>query len=195
MGKLVVSEFVTLDGVFQDPGGQGEFERGGWTFQVERGAEGMQFKFDELMAADALLLGRITYDGFAKAWPTMQGTGEFGAKMNAMPKFVVSTTLEQADWNNSEIIRANVPDEVSALKQRFAGDILVNGSGNLVQTLLEHNLVDEYRLMLYPFLLGAGNRLFHDSSASTKLRLVDTKRDGDCLILTYQTTATTGAAA
>jgi dihydrofolate reductase len=145
----------------------------------------MEFKFDELMAADALLLGRITYDGFAKAWPTMEGTGEFGAKMNATPKFVVSTTLEQADWNNSTIIRDNVPDEVSTLKQRFEGDILVNGSGRLVQTLRKHDLVDEYRLMTYPFLLGAGKRLFDDASTSTKLRLVDMKRDGDCLILTY----------
>lgn len=195
MGKLVVSEFVTLDGVFQDPGGQGEFDRGGWTFQVERGPVGMQFKFDEVMAADALLLGRTTYDGFAKAWPTMEGTGEFGVKMNAMPKFVVSTTLEHAEWNNSTIIRANVRDEVLTLKQRFEGDILVNGSGQLVRTLLEHDLVDEFRLMMFPFLLGAGKRLFDDASTSTKLRLVDMRRDGDCLILTYQATATPDAVA
>lgn len=186
MGKLVVSEFVTIDGVFQDPGGQGEFERGGWTFLVERGPEGMRFKFDELMAADALLLGRITYDGFAKAWPTMEGTGEFGAKMNAMPKFVVSTTLEQAAWNNSSIISDAIPDEISTLKRRLRGDILVNGSGQLVQTLLDHDLIDEFRLMVYPLVLGAGKRLFNDTKQLVKLRLVDSRRDGDCLILTYQ---------
>ena len=105
MGKLVVTEFVTLDGVFQDPGGYGEFERGGWAFQFDQGDEGAKFKFDELLASDAQLLGRVTYEGFAKAWPTMEGTGEFGEKMNAMPKFVVSTTLENPDWNNTTVLK------------------------------------------------------------------------------------------
>src|SRR3954466_8862586 len=142
MGNLVVTEFVTLDGVMQDPGGSGEFDRGGWAFKFDRGADGDKFKFDELMASDAQLLGRVTYEGFAKAWPTMEGTGEFGEKMNAMPKFVVSSTLETAGWNNSTILRGDLATEVTALKERFDGDILVAGSAMLVQALIAAGLVD-----------------------------------------------------
>ena len=131
MGKLVVTEFITLDGVIEDPGGAEEFERGGWAFQFDRGDQGDKFKFDELMASDAQLLGRVTYEGFAKAWPTMEGTGGFGEKMNEMPKFVVSTTLQNPTWNNTTVIERRPPHEVAKLKERFAGDILVAGSAQL----------------------------------------------------------------
>ncbi len=185
MSKVVVSEFITVDGVIDSPGGEPEFERSGWAFQFERGPEGDKFKLDELMAAGALLLGRITYEGFAKAWPTMEGTGPFGEKMNSMPKYVASTTLKQADWSPSTVIGADLTKEVAELKNQIEGDILINGSGHLVRSLMEHNLIDEYRLMLYPIVLGAGKRLFGESSKSHPLRLVDTATAGDTLILTY----------
>lgn len=152
MSRIVVSEFITLDGVFQDPGGAGEFERGGWAFQFDRGPEGNKFKFDEVMSAGALLLGRVTYDGFARAWPTMHD--EFAGKMNSMPKYVVSSTLDSGEWNNTTIIRTNVLEFVRALKRDLEGDILINGSGQLVRTLIKHRLVDEIRLMVYPIILG-----------------------------------------
>src|SRR5205823_4139124 len=120
MGKVVVSQFVTLDGVFQDPGGSGEFDRGGWAFQFDRGPEGDQFKLNEVMAAGALLLGRVTYQGFAAAWPSMKDGVGFADKMNSMPKYVVSTTLDRADWNNSTVIRGNIPEQVGKLKQQVA---------------------------------------------------------------------------
>lgn len=181
MGKLVVTEFITLDGVIEEPR---------WSFDFNRGEDGETFKGDELKAADAQLLGRITYQGFAKAWPTMTDTGWFGEKMNSMPKFVVSTTLtdKAADWNNSTVIRDNIPGQVSRLKQEVKGDILVAGSAQLVQTLAKHGLVDEYRLMVYPILLGTGKRLFADGMPRTALRLVDSRIVGPdrVLILTYQ---------
>src|SRR4051794_14462890 len=180
VGKLVVTEFVTLDGVMQDPGGaeKDTFERGGWAFRADRGPDGDAFKFQELMASDAQLLGRLTYEGFAKAWPTMEGTGEFGEKMNSMPKFVVSTTLERADWTNTTILRGNLGEEIGALKQQFEGDILVAGSATLVQSLLAADLVDELHLMVFPVVLGAGKRLFADG-AELPLELVDVQRSGD----------------
>src|SRR3954466_15358353 len=130
VGKLVVTEFVTLDGVMQDPGGaeKDTFERGGWAFRADRGPDGDAFKFQELMASDAQLLGRVTYEGFAKAWPTMEGTGEFGEKMNSMPKYVVSSTLTDPTWENSTVLSGDLTTEVQALKDRYAGDILVAGS-------------------------------------------------------------------
>src|SRR5213082_28162 len=136
MGNLVVTEFVTVDGVFEAPGGGEEFEHGGWAFKFDRGPEGDKFKSDELEAADAQLLGRVTYEGFAKAWPTMEGTGSFGEKMNAMPKYVVSSTLDVADWNNTTILTGDLSEEVGKLKERYAGDILVAGSGQLATSLL-----------------------------------------------------------
>ena len=186
MARLVVSQFVTVDGVMEDPGGAEGFDRGGWAFQFDRGAEGDKFKLDEVMASDALLLGRVTYEGFAAAWPSR--TGEFADKFNGMPKFVVSTTLEGAQWNNSTVIKGDVAEEVATLKQRPGGDILVNGSATLVRTLAEDGLVDEYRLMAFPVALGRGKRLFEDVSDSTALRLVDTKQVGSdgVLILIYQ---------
>jgi dihydrofolate reductase len=186
MSKVVVSQFVTLDGIFQDPGGTGELDRGGWAFQFDRGPEGNQFKFDEVMAAGALLLGRVTYQGFAQAWPSIQDEEGFADKMNNMPKYVVSTTLDRGDWNNSTVIRRDVPDAVRRLKNEVAGDILINGSGQLVQTLMQHDLIDEYRLMVYPIVLGAGKRLFGDASQTTTLRLVESTPAGDSLILIYR---------
>ena len=188
MGKLVVTEFITLDGVIEAPGGGEAFEKGGWAFKFNRGDDGNKFKVDELMAADAQLLGRVTYAGFAQAWPTMN-TDEFGQKMNSMPKYVVSTTLRDADatWTNSTVIRDDVPGQVARLKSTVAGDILVAGSAQLVRTLAEHALVDEYRLMLFPVVLGSGKRLFGDRSPFLTLRLVDSKPVGPdgVVILTY----------
>jgi len=181
MGKLVVTEFITLDGVIEEPG---------WSFEFNRGDEGEKFKGDELKTADAQLLGRVTYQGFAKAWPSMTEAGGFGEKMNGMPKYVVSTTLTDADadWNNSTVIRDDVAGQVSRLKEQVAGDILVAGSAQLVRTLAEHDLVDEYRLMVYPIPLGTGKRLFGDGMPRTVLRLVDSKPLGPdgVLLLTYQ---------
>jgi len=184
VGKLVVSQFITLDGVVEDPGGGEDFDRGGWAFKFERGAEGDKFKLDEVMASDALLLGRVTYEGFARAWPSREGS--FADKFNGMPKYVASTTLKEPEWSNSTVIDGNVAEAVSSLKQELPGDILVNGSIQLVQTLVAEGLVDEYRLMVFPILLGAGRRLFGETSAPTSVRLADSKPAGDTVILTFQ---------
>ena len=185
MRNVIVSEFVTLDGVMEDPGGAEKFERGGWAFQFDRGPEGDKFKLDEVMASEALLLGRITYEGFAAAWPSR--TGEFADKMNNMQKYVVSTTLKQAEWTNSKVIRSNVAGQVAELKGMRGGDILVAGSGQLVHTLMEHNLVDELRLMVYPVILGSGKRLFQEGNDKLSLRLAEARPVGSgILILTYR---------
>jgi dihydrofolate reductase len=188
--RVVVSEFVSLDGVIEDPGGAGGFDRGGWSFQADRGPEGDQFKFDELAAADALLLGRVTYEGFAAAWPQLEEqTGEYGAWMNGYPKHVASRTLEEPlEWNNSALIKGDVAEEVSRLKQQDGKHILVFGSGQLVRTLMEHDLVDEYRLMVFPIIVGKGKRLFEDTEGTKAMKLVHTKRVGPdgVLILTYR---------
>jgi dihydrofolate reductase len=188
MGKLVVTEFMTLDGVIEDPGGAESFDRGGWAFNVDQGEEGGAFKFKELLDADAQLLGRRTYEGFAKAWPTMEGTGEFGEKMNAMPKFVVSATLESPEWENTTVLSGDLTSEVNALKERFDGDILVAGSAQLVQGLLAADLVDELHLMVFPTVLGAGKRLFADGADTRSLELADTRKVGDVVILTLRRT-------
>jgi len=176
--RVIVSEFVSVDGVIEDPS---------WTFQFSS-EEQEQFKFDELSASDALLLGRVTYEGFAAAWPQMtEQTGEYGAMMNGYPKYVVSTTLEQAEWNNSTIIKENVSEEISRLKQQSGKDILVFGSGDLLNTLLEHDLVDEYRLMIFPVVVGSGKRLFGEGVDTTALKLLDTRTFGSgVVLLTYQ---------
>jgi dihydrofolate reductase len=190
MRKVVVSEFVSLDGVMEDPGGAGEFDRGGWSFRFDRGPEGDKFKFDELAAADALLLGRKTYEGFAAAWPQMEEqTGEYGAWMNGYPKHVASTTLEEPlEWNNSTLIEGDVAEGVSKLKHQDGKDILIFGSGALVNMLLKHDLIDEYRLMVFPIVVGKGKRLFGDTEEMKAMKLVDTKQVGPdgILILTYR---------
>lgn len=186
MGKIVVSEFISLDGVIEDPGGSEGFQHGGWSFRFPA-PDGMQFKFEELQASDAQLLGRVTYEGFAAAWPNMADGGEFAEKMNGMPKFVVSTTLTEATWNNTTIISDDVVAEVTKLKGQFAGDVLVAGSATLVDTLRKHDLVDEYRLMTHPVVLGTGKRLFQDGAGTSDLALVDSRSVGpDVLLLTYR---------
>jgi dihydrofolate reductase len=189
MAKLVVTEFITLDGVIEAPGGGEAFEQGGWAFKFNRGDDGDKFKFDELMASEAQLLGRVTYVGFARAWPSMPDTGEFGEKMNGMPKYVVSRTLGPADatWTNSTVIGDDVAGQVARLKEQLTGDILVAGSAQLVRTLAAHDLVDEYRLMLFPIVLGRGKRLFGDGIQPASLRLVDCRRVGPdgVMLLTY----------
>jgi dihydrofolate reductase len=184
MGKVIVSQFISVDGVVEDPGGSEDWARGGWAFKFDRGAEGDTFKLDELMESEALLLGRVTYEGFAAAWPTRDG--EFADKFNTMPKYVASTTLRNPDWNNSTVLEGDVAEAVSRLKQELDGDILVNGSVQLVQTLIEHDLVDEYRLMIFPTVLGGGKRLFGELGDAASLRLVDTKPAGETLILIYE---------
>jgi dihydrofolate reductase len=185
MGRIVVTEFVSLDGVMQAPGGGEEFRHAGWTFKISRGDEGNKFKLDETLSSAALLLGRVTYQGFAAAWPSMKN--EFADKFNSMPKYVVSSTLEKATWNNSTVLRGNVVEEVSKLKQKLNGDIVVHGSARLVQTLVEHDLVDELRLMVFPIILGTGKRLFGDTSDKKPLRLTTSKTVGDGVaILIYE---------
>jgi dihydrofolate reductase len=185
MGRIVVTEFVSLDGVMEDPGGSEDFKHGGWTFEIDRGEEGDKFKLDEAFSSEALLLGRVTYEGFAAAWPTREG--EFADKFNSMPKYVVSSTLEEPEWNNSTVLKGDVAEEVAKLRQERDGDIVVHGSARLVQTLVEHDLVDEFRLMVFPVVLGSGKRLFGETSRKKPLRLADSKTVGDGVtILTYE---------
>ena len=173
MRKIVISEYVTVDGVMEDPGGGEKSAYGGWSFQYWSDEAG-KYKFDELFASDALLLGRVTYEGFARAWPSMQDEAGFADRMNNLPKYVVSTTLEKAEWNNSHIIKGNVAEEVAKLKQQPGQNILVAGSAALAQTLMQHGLVDDYWLMVHPIVVGGGKRLFQDAS-KTPLQLVETK--------------------
>ena len=187
MGRIVVTEFISLDGVIEDPGGSEKSKHGAWSFEINRGKEGDRFKLDEAMSSEALLLGRVTYEGFAAAWPSRDG--EFADKFNTMPKYVVSSTLKEPTWKNTRVLRGNVADEVSKLKQEQDGDIVVHGSARLVQTLLEHDLVDEFRLMVYPVVLGSGKRLFGETTDKKPLRLVDSKMVGDGVtILIYEPT-------
>jgi dihydrofolate reductase len=185
MGRIIVTEFVSLDGVIEAPGGGEDYKHGGWTFEIDRGAEGNKFKLDETLDADALLLGRVTYEGFAAAWPSRDD--EFANKFNTMPKYVVSSTLDKPDWNNSTVLNGDVAEEVAKLKQQQDGDIVVHGSAQLVQALIEHDLVDELRLMVFPVVLGSGKRLFGDTSEKKRLRLTDSKTVGDGVsILVYE---------
>ena len=186
MGKIVITEFVSLDGVIQDPGGVEGFKRGGWAFEIDRGDEGHKYKLDEAHDSEAMLLGRRTYEVFAAAWPSRDG--EFADKFNSLPKYVVSSTLEDPEWNNSTVLNGDVVEEVSKLRRESDGNIVVHGSTQLVRTLLEHDLVDELRLMVYPVVIGTGERLFGETSDKKPLRLVDTKTVGDGVaILTYET--------
>jgi dihydrofolate reductase len=185
MGRIVVTEFISLDGVVEAPGGGEGYKHGGWSFEVNRGAEGDQFKLDETLSAEALLLGRVTYEGFAAAWPSREG--EFADKLNSMPKYVVSSTLEDPDWNNSTVLTGDVAEEVAKLKHQHDGDIVVHGSPRLVQALIENDLVDELRLMVFPVVLGSGKRLFGETSDKKSLRLAGSQMVGDGVaILTYE---------
>jgi dihydrofolate reductase len=181
VGRIVVTEFVSLDGVVEAPGGGENFRHGGWSFEIDRGDEGDKFKLDETLSADALLLGRVTYEGFAAAWPSREG--EFADKFNTMPKYVVSSTLEEPEWNNSTLLKGDVAEEVAKLKQEQDGDIVVHGSPRLVQALVEHDLVDELRLMVFPVVLGSGKRLFGETSDKKRLRLTDSKVVGDGIVI------------
>jgi dihydrofolate reductase len=176
MGKLTVTEFVSIDGIFEDPGGAENYEHGGWTFEYDRGDDGDTFKLDELMEADAHLLGRVTYEGFAAAWPSREGP--FADRLNNAPKYVVSTTLENPTWQNTTVISGDVPAEIAKLKDATEGTVLVAGSGTLVATLLANDLVDELRLMMFPTILGRGRHLFPDGIDRRKFRLVESRTVG-----------------
>ncbi|EPG72503.1 riboflavin biosynthesis protein RibD C-terminal domain protein [Leptospira fainei serovar Hurstbridge str. BUT 6] len=184
MRRIIVSEFLTLDGVMEDPGGAEKSEFGGWSHQFFNEEFG-KYKFDELFSCDALLLGRLTYEGFAAAWPSMTDEQGFSERMNGIPKFVVTTTLTKADWNNSTLIKENIVAEISKLKEQPGKDILVAGSGVLARGLLQNDLVDEFRLMIHPILVGGGRRLF-DETPRKVLKLVESKElNTGVEILTY----------
>jgi dihydrofolate reductase len=187
MRKVVVSEFVSLDGVMEGPGGENQ-ELGPWTFKFDRGDDGNQYKLDETMASDALLLGRVTYEGFAAAWPERGGDGGFADKFNSMPKHVVSSTLTDPEWNNSHVIDpGNLVDEVNRIKSEGEGDLVVHGSATLVQALIDNDLVDEYHLMVFPVVLGQGKKLFQDGRRTTTLKLAGNQPVGPdgVIVLTY----------
>ena len=185
MARIIITEFVSLDGVMEDPGGAEDFRHGGWSFEYDRGDEGNQFKLDETMGSDALLLGRKTYEGFAEAWPSRDG--EFADKFNSMPKYVVSSTLKDPDWTNTTVLDGDLAEEVRRLREGDGGDIVVHGSAQLVQGLLENDLVDEVRLMVFPVVLGDGKRLFGETSGKKPLKLTDSQTVGDGVaILVYQ---------
>jgi dihydrofolate reductase len=187
MGRIVVTEFVSLDGVMEAPGGGEGFRHDGWTFEIERGEEGGRFKLDELVEAEAQLLGRRTYEGFAAAWPGREDEVGFAEKMNSMPKYVVSSTLTDPSWENTTVLGGDFVAEITALKEKVDGVILVAGSATLVQALVEHDLVDELRLMVFPVVLGTGKRVFGETSDKKPLQLVDSKVVGDGVaILTYR---------
>jgi dihydrofolate reductase len=187
MGRIVATEFVSLDGVMEDPGGAENFKHGGWTFEISRGEEGDKFKWDELLEAEAQLLGRVTYEGFAAAWPKMEDEAGFAERMNSMPKYVVSSTLESADWENSTILDGDFAEDIRKLKQDVDGVILIAGSAQLVQGLIEHDLLDELRLMVFPIALGSGKRLFGETTDKKPLKLTDSKTVGDGIaVLTYE---------
>jgi dihydrofolate reductase len=176
MGKLVVTEFVSVDGVFEDPGGAEDYEHGGWTFEYDRGDDGNKFKLDELMNADVQLLGRVTYEGFAAAWPSREGP--FAEKLNNDPKYVVSNTLTDPQWQNTTVISGDIVGGLKKLRGETGGSILVSGSGTLVDTLLENDLVDELRLMVFPTILGRGKRLFPDGIDRLKFTLTEARTVG-----------------
>jgi dihydrofolate reductase len=185
MGRIVVTEFVSLDGVMEDPGGAEDFKYGGWTFEIARGDEGDKFKLDEVFDAEALLLGRVTYEGFAAAWPSREG--EFADKFNTMPKYVVSSTLGEPTWNNTTVLSGDLVADVTRVRDSTQGDLYVHGSMQLAQALLEHDLVDALHLMVFPVVLGAGKRLFGETTGKKPLKLVDSKIVGDGVaILIYR---------
>ncbi len=184
MGRIVATEFVSLDGVIEAPGGGEDYKHQGWTFDVDRGADGDRFKLEETLDAEALLLGRTTYEGFAAAWPSMEG--EFADKFNGMPKYVVSSTLKEPSWNNTTVLAGELAGEVTKLRDSTNGDIYVHGSAQLVQGLLAHDLLDELRLMVFPIVLGSGKRLFGESEEKKSLKLASASTVGDGIgVLVY----------
>ena len=174
MRKIIATEFITLDGVMEDPGGAENSKNGGWIGQYWNG-EAQKYKYDELFATDALLLGRVTYEGFAAAWPSMTDEDGFADRMNSLPKYVVSETLNHAEWNNSILIKGETIKQISKLKQEVGQDIVIHGSGELINTLLQHELIDEFRLMVFPIVLGDGKRLFKKTAELNRLKLLETK--------------------
>lgn len=185
MGRIVVTEFLSLDGVMEDPGGSESFRHGGWSFEISSGDDGARFKLDETMGSDAMLLGRVTYEGFADAWPSR--TGEFADRFNAMPKYVVSSTLRDPEWTNTTVLDGDLDAAVARVRREHDGDVVVHGSATLVQGLLAGDHVDELRLMVWPVVLGDGKRLFGATDDKKRLRLADTRVVGDGVaILVYQ---------
>jgi dihydrofolate reductase len=193
MGKIVATEFISLDGVIEDPGGSEDYVHGAWTFEFDRGDEGNKFKLDEVMEAEAQLLGRVTYEGFADAWPEREGDpnmGDFAKKMNTMPKYVYSTTLESADWQNSTLLSGDFAADIRRVRDEVDGVILIAGSATLVQGLIAADLLDELRLMVFPVTLGGGKRLFADDGRKVPLTLADARTVGAGIqLLTYERTA------
>ena len=184
MGRIVVTEFISLDGVVEDPGGSEDFKYGGWSFEFNRGEEGDRFKLDETMASDALLLGRVTYQGFADSWP--QRDGEFADKFNNMPKYVVSSTLQDPEWTNTTVLEGDLAEQVAKVRDSHDGDVTVHGSVQLVQALIDNDLVDALHLMVFPVVLGAGKQLFGETRDKKTLKLTDSKTVGDGVsILVY----------
>ncbi|HEY7691513.1 MAG TPA: dihydrofolate reductase family protein [Gaiellaceae bacterium] len=185
MGRIVVTEYMSVDGVVEAPSGTESFERVGWTDGFSRGPEGDQFKVDETMASDALLLGRVTYDAFAAVWPHVEG--EFADKLNSMPKYVVSSTLTDPEWSNTTVLGGDLVEEATRLKDLYERDVVVHGSPQLAQALIEHDLVDALHLLVYPVVVGAGKRLFAGTSEPKRLRLVETRTFGDGVqLLVYE---------
>src|SRR3954452_22706461 len=188
-GRIVVTEFVSLDGVMEAPGGEPNFKYPGWTFEYDRGEDGNQFKLDETRATDALLIGRRTYESFAGAWPGREG--EFADRFNAMPKFVVSTTLEDPEWSNTTVLDSgDATADVRRLKERFDGELQVPGSHRLVQELIESDLVDQVNLMVFPVILGTGKKAFEATPERRRLRLTRSDVVGEgVLVLVYERAA------
>jgi dihydrofolate reductase len=187
MGRILVTEFISLDGVIEDPGGAEDFKHSGWSFEIDRGEDGNQFKLEETMDSAALLLGRKTYEGFAAAWPSREG--EFADKFNDMPKYVVSSTLKEPEWKNTTVLEGDVADSVKRLRDEVDGNIVVHGSAQLVQALIEDGLVDELRLMVFPVVLGTGKRLFGETSDKKPLKLTESKTVGDGVTIQIYETA------
>jgi dihydrofolate reductase len=184
MGTIVVTEFISLDGVMQAPGGE-DFKYKGWTFDFDRGDDGNQFKFEEVVEADAHLLGRVTYESFANAWPKREG--EFADRLNKDPKYVVSTTLKNPEWENTTVLDSgDATEQVKKLKDEVDGTILVAGSRRLVQELLDSDLVDQVNLMMFPVALGTGDRMFGEMSDRTNFKLIEAKQVGSDGVMTFK---------
>ena len=186
MGKIIATEFITLDGIIEDPGGAEKTEHGGWSWQFWN-EEAQKYKFDELFATDALVLGRVTYEGFAAAWPGMTDEDGFAERMNSLPKYVASETLDQLEWNNSILMKDNIVGKMTRLKREVEQDIVIHGSSKLINSLFPYQLIDEIRLMVFPIILGSGKRLFKDRTELKSLKLLETKTfETGVIVLHYQ---------